>query len=390
LATDRVPIPLCVPEIRGNEWAYVKECLDTGWVSSVGSYVQRFEDGLAESTGNSYGVATASGTSALHVALRVAGIEPDDEILVSTLTFIAPVNAIRYMGAWPLFVDADPDYWQMDPAKVETFLVNSCRSENGRLVDKRTSRRVAAVIPVHILGHPCPMDAIVGLARRFGLTIIEDATESLGALHRGHPVGHLGDIACLSFNGNKLLTTGGGGAIVTDKQEWAERARYLTTQAKDDTIEYVHGEIGYNYRLTNVQAAIGCGQLEQLSAYLAAKRTIASRYAEALADVPGITPMPEARWATSAFWMYTVRVDPKAYGRDSRALLRALDQQRIQTRPLWQPIHLSKAHPSSYEIDCSTAEMLYEEALSLPCSVGLTELEQARVIELVRELSGTV
>ena len=369
----------------GNEWEYVKECLDTNWVSSVGSFVDRFESEVADFVGAAHGVATSSGTAALHVALLVAGVRPDDEVLVPTLTFIAPANAVRYCRAWPVFIDAEADYWQLDVDKVAEFLERECTWRNGKLRNRTSGRHVSAVLPVHILGHPVDMDPLLQLARRYGLAVIEDATESLGAAYRGSPVGHGGDIACLSFNGNKLITTGGGGMIVTDNEPWAERARYLTTQAKDDPIEYVHHEIGYNYRMTNVTAAIGCAQLEQVEHRLSAKRETAGAYREALGELSGVTPMPEAPWASSAFWMYTVLIDAPEFGMGSRALLQSLAASGIQTRPLWQPLHLSRAHAGSQSYRCEVAERLYRDALSLPCSVGLTAHQRERVIDAVAQ-----
>ena len=380
-------IPLCVPEIRGNEWAYLKECLDTNFVSSVGPFVQRFEQEFASPLQARQALAQASGTTALHVALLVAGVEPDDEVLVSTLTFIASANAIRYVGAWPVFIDAEPIYWQMDPQKVGDFLQQECHWDHGAWHNRTTGRRVKAIMPVHILGHPVDMDAILETARSYGLVVIEDATESLGAQYKGRAVGRLGDIACFSFNGNKLITTGSGGMLVTDNAAWAAKAKYLTTQAKDDPVEYIHGEIGYNYRLTNIQAALGCAQLEKLDEYIACKRRIAARYSQALQDVPGVTPMRTASWASSVFWMYTILLEGKPVGEDSRSFLQQLELANIQTRPLWQPIHLSPAHRGSYATDCSVAEWLNQVALSLPCSVGLTEEDQNRVIHNVRVIA---
>ncbi len=376
-------IPLCIPAIQGNEWQYLKACLDTGWVSSVGAFVDRFEQNLADYVGATYAVATTSGTAALHVALQVAGVATDDEVLVSTLTFIAPVNAIRYLGAWPVFIDAEPDYWQMDVQRIEDFLTQSCQWRDGALYNRTTGRRVRAILPVHILGHPVDMNPISDLAARFALPIIEDATESLGANYRGRKVGTMGTLGCFSFNGNKLITTGGGGMVVTDDEALARRVRYLTTQAKDDAVEFIHGEVGYNYRLTNIQAALGCAQLEQIEQYITAKRHIAARYAEALGKVAGITCMREASWATSVYWMYTIMVDPLQYGMDSRALLRQLGQVGIQTRPLWQPIHRSPAYAGIAAPTCEVAEQLNRDGLSLPCSVNLTDAEQQRVIRLV-------
>ncbi|MCM3874387.1 MAG: LegC family aminotransferase [Pyrinomonadaceae bacterium] len=380
-------VPLCAPEIRGNEWKYVKECLDTTWVSTVGSYVDLFERSIAEAVGSSCAVATSSGTAALHVALLVAGVEPDDEVLVSTLTFIAPANAIRYVGAWPVFVDAEPDYWQMDTAKLADFLERGCQWRKGVLRNRVTGRRVRAILPVHILGHPVEMDPVLALARKYELTVIEDATESLGAKYKDQSVGQLGDIACFSFNGNKLITTGGGGMIVTDNEEWARRAKHLTTQAKEDPLEYVHAEIGYNYRLTNIQAAMGVAQMEQLESYVTAKRKISANYEQALRGIPGIIPMCEAPWARSTYWMYTILVDKAEFGLSARELLQALAQHKIQARPLWQPLHLSTAHKGSWNAVCPVAEHLNRSALSLPCSVGLTPSSQNRVINQITAVS---
>lgn len=371
-------IPLCVPEIQGNEWKYVKECLDTNWVSSAGSYVDRFERAVADYTGARYAVATVNGTAALHVAVLAAGVEPGDEVLVPTLSFIAPANAVRYAGAWPVFMDAEPLYWQMDPGKVKDFLEKECLWEKGRLLNKSTCRRIKAVLPVHILGHPCDMDPLLGLARRYHLAVIEDAAESLGARYKGRRAGCLGDIAVLSFNGNKIITAGGGGMILTNHEGWADRARYWAAQAKNDSEEGIHGEIGYNYRLTNIQAALGCAQMERLDHHIAAKRRIAAAYAQALEPLSWITPMPEAEWAFSIFWMYTVLI--KQDRMDRREVLRRLAEARIQARPLWQPLHRSGAHRDCQAYRCESAEQLNERAVSLPCSVGLSESDQLSVL----------
>jgi perosamine synthetase len=378
-------IPLTVPEIRGNEWRYVKECLDTGWVSSVGPFVDRFEKEMAACAGTKHAVAAVNGTSALHVGLLVAGVKPDDEVLVSTLTFIAPANAVRYAGAWPVFVDAEPDYWQMDPQRVSDFLEKECRWEKGGLRNRATGRRVKAIIPVHILGHPVDLKPILELAREFELVVIEDATESLGSKYHGRPTGSLADMACFSFNGNKIITTGGGGMLVTDNEAWARHAKHLTTQAKADPVEYIHDEIGYNYRLTNLHAAMGCAQLEQLDDFVAKKRQIAQAYVEALKGVPGLTPMSEALWAFSNFWMFTILIDSKQFGMNSRQLLKFLAEKKIQSRPLWQPIHLSPAHAASQPPPCKVAQMLYENCLSLPCSVGIRLEDVKRVAAAIRD-----
>jgi perosamine synthetase len=376
-------VPLCVPELRGNEWAYVKECLDTNFVSSVGPFVDRFERLVAEYLGARHAVATVNGTAALHIALLVAGVEPDDEVLVSALTFIAPANAIRYAGAWPVFIDAEPNFWQMDPQRVVDFVETECRWENRELRDLRTGKRIRAIMPVHILGHSVDVDPIIEVARKFDLMVIEDATESLGASYRGRMVGRLGRIACLSFNGNKLITSGGGGMIVTDDAALAAKAKYLTTQAKDDPLEFVHREVGFNYRLTNIQAALGVAQLEQIDEFIAIKKRIAATYTAALSRVAGIQPMREATWASSVWWLYTVLVDAPAYGMTSRELLRALAADGIQARPLWQPMSQSPAHRAGVATGCPVAERLHALALSLPSSVGLTPEQQGRVLAAV-------
>lgn len=373
-------IPLAAPHLGGNEWRYVKECLDTGWVSSVGAFVTRFEKELAARVQAPHAVAAVSGTAALHTALLVAGVEPDDEVLVPSLTFIAPANAVRYAGAWPVFLDAEPRHGQLDVGRVADFLSRHCRGDGGVVRNRGSGRRVRAILPVHVLGHPVDMDPLLDLARRHELRVVEDATEALGALYKGRPVGTLGDVGCFSFNGNKVITTGGGGMVVTSRQDWAERARYLTTQAKDDPVEFVHGAVGYNYRLTNIQAALGCAQLERLDEHLAAKRRLAAAYAGALRDVPGLTVWGEAEWARSAFWISAVTVDAGTYGATSRDLLRRLAGAGIEARPLWQPLHRSPAHAGRQSAGCPVAEALYRDVLSLPSSVGLSGSDQQRVL----------
>lgn len=379
-------VPLSVPEIGGNEWKYVKECLDTNWVSSVGSFVDRFESDLAAYVGTQYAVATVNGTAALHIALLVAGVEAEDEVLVSDLTFIAPVNAIRYVGAWPVFVDAEPHYWQMDPGKLEHFLETGCSWSDVGLVNKTTGRRVKAILPVHILGHPCDVDPIMDLARKYDLAVIEDATESLGARYKGRMVGHLGHVACFSFNGNKIITTGGGGMVVTDNNEWAERARYLTTQAKDDTVEYIHNEIGYNYRLTNIQAAMGVAQLERLEEFVAKKRAIAEVYERSLRDLEGITVMPTRSSDQATYWLYTVLLGPGTSLETRQAAIKSLNDRGIGARPLWHPIHSLPPYLHCQALQIEHSVDLYQRAISLPSSVGLDARDLQRCASAISEL----
>jgi perosamine synthetase len=382
-------IPLCVPELRGNEWRYVKECLDTGWVSSVGPFVEQLEKSLASYVGAAYGVAMSTGTAALHIALLVAGVKPDDEVLVSDLTFIAPANAIRYANAWPVLIDAEPVYWQMDVARAIDFLETQCKWMDGRLVNKATGRRVSAIVPVHILGHPVDIDPLIEIANKYELAIVEDATESLGGEYRGRKTGNLGhditQIGCFSFNGNKIITTGGGGMIVTNDPALAAKAKYLSTQAKDDPVEYVHKETGFNYRLSNVQAALGCAQMELLDEFIRIKRAIAAEYTKAFASVPGVTMMAEASWARSICWLNTVLIDEAEYGEDSRSLMKRLSRRGIQARPLWQPLHRSEALRGVQRVGGEVADDINRRALSLPSSVGMTSEQIQKVINAVRE-----
>jgi perosamine synthetase len=377
-------IPLSVPHLGGNEWAYLKDCLDTGWVSSVGAYVDKFEKRLAEFTGARHGVATASGTAALHLALLVAGVKPGDLVITPTLTFIAPVNTIRYAGATPVFIDCEPDHVQLDPAQLAAFLGNECESSPEGLRHKATQRRVSAIMVVHLLGHPVALDEICALAEKHGLTVIEDATESLGARYKDVPLGQKSRLACFSFNGNKIITTGGGGMILTHDANLAAKARYLATQAKDDPLEYIHHEIGFNYRMTNVQAALGCAQLEQLPQFIARRRAIAARYQQELMGITGLRLVGEAPWATSTYWLSTLVCEDASFA-FTRQLIGFLQERNIQTRPLWQPIHLSPAHAGNQVAGpCPVAEKLYATAVNLPSSSTLTGSDQARVIEAIR------
>jgi perosamine synthetase len=376
-------IPLIVPEICGNEWKYVKECLDTNWMSSVGSYIDQFETKVAERAGTKYAVAMVSGTAALHIALILAGVEPDDEVLLSSLTFVAPANAVRYVNAWPVFIDSEAKYWQIDPCRVVEFLENECHWDGRELRNRVSGRRVKAILPVHILGHPADLDPIMAIAEKFSLPVIEDATQSLGALYRGKSVGGFGHAGCFSFNGNKIITAGGGGMLVTNDAEWAARARHLANQAKSNPLEYVHSDIGYNYRMSNLLAAIGCAQIEQIDRIVGAKRTNARRYFEALAPVAGVHLPQEADWAFSTYWLYTVLIDEKEFEIDARELIGYLATRNIEARPLWQPMHISPAHNCFGSPACPIAESVYRRAISIPCSTSLSESAQNKVIESI-------
>lgn len=376
-------IPLSVPVMRGNEGRYLQECIDTNWVSYVGPFVERFETAFAQAVSAPYAVAMQSGTAALHVALLAAGVGRDDLVIVPDLTFIAPANAVRYCGADPVFVDVTPDRWQLDVDKVGRFLEHECERGADGTRDRTTGRRLAAIIPVHLLGHPVDLDPLIALAERHRLAVVEDATESLGSSYKGRAPGTFGICGCFSFNGNKIITSGGGGMITTASHDIAERARYLSTQARDDRREYVHESVGFNYRLTNLQAAVGLAQLEQLDAHVARKREIASRYAKGLADVPGVTLPGEAPWARSTFWLYTILVAPPA-ARTSRELIAALEAEDIEARPVWAPLHEQRPYRDARTFGLEHSGTIHARAVSLPSSVDLAAEDQERVIAAVR------
>jgi len=385
-------IPLSAPALHGNEWKYLKECLDTGWVSSAGPFVDQFERRVKAYVKAGGAVATVNGTAALHIALRVAGVQPGDEVLVSTLTFIAPVNAIRYCGAHPVFIDADVATWQMDVAKAERFLQGECEVRPTRdgagleCRNRRTGRRVRAILPVHILGSACAMDRIVELAERYRLRVVEDAAEGMGVRYRGRHIGTWGHVGALSFNGNKIMTAGGGGMLVTDAPAEAAYARLLTMQAKDEGLEYIHTEVGYNYRLTNLHAAVGLAQLEQLEGFIEKKRAIARAYEEALGDLDGITLMPTPPHTESTYWLYTILLPEGTTVEARTAWINQLRAQGIEARPLWHPIHALPPYRDCQRVEIACAPELYARAVSLPSSVGLRDDDLERCAAALRRL----
>ena len=376
-------IPNAVPHLGGNEWKYLKECLDTNWVSSAGPFVERFEREVAAWVGVPHAVATMNGSAALHLALRAAGVEADDEVIVPTLTFIATAGAVVQCGAKPVFLDSEAESWGLDATKVGDFLARECEVRQGRVVDRATGRRVSAVMPVHLYGHPCDTDALLEVARRWPLAVVEDSAESLGALYRGRRVGADGLAGCLSFNGNKIITAGGGGMVLTRDERLAARVRALSTQARSDPLEWVHDEVGFNYRLTNLQAALGAAQLEQLEDFLDRKRRTAAHYQQALGGVEGVTVFREASWARSSYWMPAVLLDPRRCP-DVRALVRGLNAGGIQVRPVWRPLHRQPPFRGARVGPIEVADRLWDRGVLLPCSVGITADERQAVVDALR------
>jgi dTDP-4-amino-4,6-dideoxygalactose transaminase len=375
-------IPLAEPTIGGNAARYLQDCLDTNYVSSVGPFVERFETEFAAAVGARFAVACASGTAAIHLALRVLGIGPGDEVLVPTLTFVASANPIAYVGATPVFVDSEAATFNLDPDLVVAEL------------DRRARlglRQPAAIEVVDLVGHPAAIEPIVEAAERHGVTVFEDASEALGARYvggrfDGRHVGTIGRIGCFSFNGNKLITTGGGGMLVTDDEALARHARSLSTQARLPGRTYDHAEVGYNYRLSNLAAALGVAQLERLPELLAARRANAAAYDVAIAGLPGLRPAPRAAWADPSFWLYTASLDPAVAPIDRDAVLTGMAEAGIEARPIWTPLHLTQLYAGAPRLGGAVAEGIFASAVSLPSSSNLTDEKRARVVARLAEL----
>jgi len=382
-------IPLSVPRIRGNEWKYIKECLDTEWVSSVGKYVQRFEEEICRYTGAKNAIACVNGTAALHMALEVVGVKEDDEVIVPTLTFIATVNVIRYHRAQPIFMDSD-DYYCLDVAKTIDFIRNQTVFKNGFSYNKITHKRIPAIIPVHVFGNAANLMELYQICVERNITIIEDAAESIGTFYTIEPwlgkhTGTIGAIGCLSFNGNKIITTGGGGMLITDNFTFAERLRYLTTQAKDDSVRYIHHEIGYNYRLTNLQAAMGVAQLEQLSDYIRIKKSNFELYQSAISNIKGLRLGSPPPYARVNYWLYCLQIDPVEYGKTRDELMEIFRAEQVETRPVWYLNHLQKPYLNCQTYHIENALDLWAKTLNIPSSVNLTREQIERVVGVLEE-----
>ena len=375
-------IPLAVPNIGPLERHYVVEAVESGYVSSVGPFVAEFEDRFAHRVGARHAIACASGTAAIHIGLILLGVERDDDVFCSDFTFVGSVNPIAYLGARPVFVDSETRTWNLDPALVAAELDR--RAAAGEELPK-------VVEVVHVLGQPADIEPIVDACDRHGVAILEDAAESLGAgwsagRYAGRHTGTVGRVGCFSFNGNKIATTGGGGMIVTDDDALAERARHLTTQAKVPDVGYLHDEVGYNYRLTNIAAGLGLAQLERLDEFVAAKQRLARRYDEALADLPLDLP-PRVTGFDATYWLYSVMVSPTD-GRGRDDLLAHLARRGVGARALWRPLHAQPPFAAARVLAGSVGDGFFERGLSLPCSTDLSEKDQGRVIEAMRSFFG--
>lgn len=365
------PAVLHEPSFAGNEWLYLKECLDSTFVSSVGKFVNQFEADLAAYTGARHAVAVVNGTAALHIALMLAGVRAGDEVLVPALTFVATANAITYCGATPHFVDSEARTLGVGAEKLRSYLASHTEQRAGQCINRISGRVIRALIPMHTFGHPVDVDGLLALAHDFNIALVEDAAESLGSYYHGQHTGTFGLMGTLSFNGNKTITTGGGGAVLTNNAEIARHAKHLTTTAKlQHAWEYRHDEIGYNYRLPNLNAALGCAQLEQLPTKLAAKRRLFQRYQAAFAAVDGVTLMAEPEHSQSNYWLQTLVIAPEqAALRD--AILQATNDAGYMSRPAWTLMHELPAFNDCPHMDLSVAQSLAQRLLNIPSSAGL-------------------
>ncbi|HTP24920.1 MAG TPA: aminotransferase class I/II-fold pyridoxal phosphate-dependent enzyme [Anaeromyxobacteraceae bacterium] len=368
---------LSVPHMGEAEERYVREAFDTNWISTVGPHIDAFERAFSQRIGRP-AVALASGTAAMHLGLRLLGVGDGDEVLVPDMTFVASVNPISYLGGTPVFVDSDPETWMMDPALVADALEDRARR----------GRRPRAVVVVHLYGQSADLDPILEACRRHDVPLLEDAAEAIGTLYKGRPVGSFGQVAAFSFNGNKIITTSGGGMLVAERAEWVEKARYWSTQARSPGPAYHHTDIGYNYRMSNVLAGIGRGQLEMLDLRIQQRRAVAFRYREAFADLPGISLMPQAEYGLHTNWLSCFLVDREKFGATRDDILRALADADIEARPLWKPMHLQPLYARCERYGGAIAEGLFERGLCLPSSSNLEPAEQNRVISIVRGLAG--
>lgn len=371
-------IPLSIPNFDGNEKKYVMEAIETAWVSTAGKQIEEFENRVAEYVGASGAVACQSGTAGLHLAMLSLGIEKGDIVLVPTLTFVAAVNPVKYIGAMPVFMDCD-EFLTIDPYRIDAFCKEECEVSNGILIHKESKRRVKAIVAVHVFGNMANMELLMEIANKYHLLVIEDATEALGTyytegVYAGKYAGTIGDIGVYSFNGNKIITTGGGGMVVSNNLTLLDKCKHLSTQAKADTLYFDHDDIGYNYRMTNLQAALGLAQLEQIEKFVQIKKNNYELY-----NSLGIKLLPFRKNIRPNYWFYAYKTD------DRDGLIQYLKNREVQSRPIWKLIHTLKP----YEADCSyhiaTANTFYKCVINIPCSSNLTESDVVYVAECIKD-----
>lgn len=382
-------IPLSVPNLNIEIVENLRECIETGWVSTGGRFITEFEKKIADYVKVEDAVSAQSGTAGLHIALRILEVETGDEVIVPTLTFIAAVNPVRYMGAVPVFMDCD-EFFCMDPDKLQQFCEEECRFENGRLFNKKSGRRVSALVLVHVFGNLARIEKIKEITDRYNIRLLEDATEALGSRYskgkyEGLFAGTIGDIGVYSFNANKIITTGGGGMIVSGNKEYLDQARYLSITAKDDSLFFVHNEVGYNYRMLNLQAALGVSQIDELEKFIQIKKQNYEMYREQLKEVKGLSILPFSDFARPNYWFYSLLVDGSKFGLSRDQLMNGLIEQGIQCRPVWKLIHTQKPYMSFQSYHIEKAYQYEENILNLPCSTNLTQADIEYICERISQ-----
>ena len=382
-------IPLSVPNIKGNEIKYVTEALESEWVSTGGAMIEKFEKNIAEYVHSAGAVACQSGTAGLHLALRYLDVTEDDLVIVPTLTFIAAVNPVKYEHAQPVFMDCD-DSLCMDPVKLRRYLENECRYEDGKIFDKELNKQVKAIIVVHVFGNMADMESIMEVANEYQLPVVEDATEALGTYYtdgkyKGMYAGTIGDIGVYSFNGNKIMTTGGGGMVVSQDTNILNKIKYLSTQAKDDTVNFIHNEIGFNYRMTNLQAAVGIAQLERLEEFIDTKRNNYWHYKDELDEIDSIKILDFRKDIRTNYWFYSLLLDNP---NDKPRVIDGLKECNIQSRPIWGLISDQIPYLNSKAYAIEKARYYFDRVVNIPCSTNLTSEDVSYVMDVIKKLIG--
>ena len=372
-------IALSFPHLAGNEWKYVKDCLDTGWISSAGSYVTDFETSVADFSQTKFGIACVNGSAGLHVAMQLCGVRADEYVITTNITFIATVNAIKYCNAIPILIDVDIDDWQMDLSILENFLDTETEQINNNCVYKKTSKRIAALLAVHVLGNMGDIDRLVEICQKHNITLVEDSTEALGSYYKGKHSGGFGRMGVFSFNGNKIISTGGGGVMVTNDDTLAKKAKHLTTQAKADAMEYYHDENGYNYRLVNILAAVGLAQMEQLQGFILNKKAMDAFYRKELAGVGDISFQKVSEDVNPNCWLFTLKTSRK------KELLNYLNNLQITSRSFWVPMNQLPMHKNEIYINAKDiSNQIYDTCISIPSSVAITQKELNEVVTAIK------
>ncbi|ADL52106.1 LegC family aminotransferase [Clostridium cellulovorans] len=383
-------IPLSVPNFNGRELEYVTNAVESEWVSTGGKYIEDFETDIASYLKMPEAVACQSGTAALHLSLRLADVQSDDEVIVPTLTFIAAVNPVKYLHAEPVFMDCD-DSLTIDVIKLQSFIDTQCDFVNGKLINKISKRHIKAIVIVHVFGNLADMEEIMKIAKAYNIKVIEDATEALGSYYetgeyKGKFAGTIGDFGAYSFNGNKIITTGGGGMLVSTNNDLLKKAKYLSTQAKDDVLYYIHNDIGYNYRMTNLQAALGKAQLQQLEDFIKTKEKNYEAYKKGIENIKGLSILPFNKNIRSNKWFYSLFIaDDFKYSRDE--LLKHLNEKGVQTRPIWGLINEQQPYKESFAYNIEKAKYYIDRILSIPCSSNLSDDDVQYVLSILKELS---